>query len=975
MNVLTDIPPKKPDIPLEIQSGWQRIVDLMAGILSVPAGLIMKVDPPQIEVYLSSVTENNPLPKGTRAEYGIGMYCETVMEKRAPLLVPDASKDPAWCQSPGAKMGMVFYLGYPLVWPDGEIFGTICVLDEKENPRAIRFRELLCEFQQVIERDLRLIIGIREREDLMAELQRHSGRLREMVGEQTAELEENKAMLEERIRFEDLVSDISTNFVNIPPDRVDGEISLAMGRVCRFFGAENGGFMEVHADRRQIVYLYLSLQEEKRRTLQNVDVAADFPWIYHQLVERGDPIVFSTPDALPPEAGVDRGIWDKVGVRSLLVLPLRIAGKVTHLIGMSRHHTAYEWPAVYIGRLRVIGGIFANALDHAHAQEAILRSERELAEAQRITHLGSWDWDIRNDVHHWSDEFYRIFGLRPQESGATFEAFLASVHPDDRSSVRQANIESISDPGKTYNIEYRVVRPDGAERVVHARGEVFFDTDRRPLRMVGTLLDITESKRAEEALRESERKYRELVQLANSVILRWKYDGTISFINEYGQAFFGYRAEELIGNDVRILMPASDVEGFDMKGLVQSILDDPKRYVTNINENICRDGRRVWMNWANSVIYDENGNVAEVLAVGNDITRAKQAEKQLEEAFREIKNLKEKLEEENIYLREEVNLEGGFGEIVGSSDPIRNVIYKIRQVAPSRTTVLLTGETGTGKGLFARFLHDNSGRRDKPFVNVNCAGLPPNLIESELFGREKGAFTGSTARQIGRFELADGGTIFLDEIGELPLELQSKLLKVIEDGEFERLGSPRSVKVDVRIVAATSRNLEEEIKTGRFRQDLFYRLNVFPITIPPLRKRKEDIPLLVRYFVANFSRNHGKRITKIPGNVLDALEKFDWPGNVRELINVLERAVIVSTGPELRLAEPIAAAREKRPKEPETRVPKDLAGVERDHILKTLEETGWRIEGPEGAARLLAMNPSTLRARIRKLGIKRPGAR
>jgi transcriptional regulator with GAF, ATPase, and Fis domain len=277
--------------------------------------------------------------------------------------------------------------------------------------------------------------------------------------------------------------------------------------------------------------------------------------------------------------------------------------------------------------------------------------------------------------------------------------------------------------------------------------------------------------------------------------------------------------------------------------------------------------------------------------------------------------------------------------------------------------------------LFARFLHDNSGRRDKPFVNVNCAGLPPNLIESELFGREKGAFTGSTARQIGRFELADGGTIFLDEIGELPLELQSKLLKVIEDGEFERLGSPRSVKVDVRIVAATSRNLEEEIKTGRFRQDLFYRLNVFPITIPPLRKRKEDIPLLVRYFVANFSRNHGKRITKIPGNVLDALEKFDWPGNVRELINVLERAVIVSTGPELRLAEPIAAAREKRPKEPETRVPKDLAGVERDHILKTLEETGWRIEGLEGAARLLAMNPSTLRARIRKLGIKRPGAR
>ena len=290
----------------------------------------------------------------------------------------------------------------------------------------------------------------------------------------------------------------------------------------------------------------------------------------------------------------------------------------------------------------------------------------------------------------------------------------------------------------------------------------------------------------------------------------------------------------------------------------------------------------------------------------SDVTQIKELEA-LEKAFDEIKKLKEQLEAENIYLREEVELKDGPRDIVGVSNPLKYVLHRIQQVARSKTTVLLTGETGTGKGLFARSLHEASDRRDKPFVNVNCAGLPPNLIESELFGREKGAFTGSTARQIGRFELANGGTIFLDEIGEFPLELQAKLLKVIEDGEFERLGSPHTVKVDVRIIASTNRNLEEEIKKGRFRKDLFYRLNVFPVTIPPLRERREDIPLLAKFYAERFSKSHGKDIRKIPTNTMKVLENYSWPGNVRELINVIERAVIVSAGPELRLAEKIDA--------------------------------------------------------------------
>jgi formate hydrogenlyase transcriptional activator len=366
-----------------------------------------------------------------------------------------------------------------------------------------------------------------------------------------------------------------------------------------------------------------------------------------------------------------------------------------------------------------------------------------------------------------------------------------------------------------------------------------------------------------------------------------------------------------------------------------------------------------------------------LLGVFRDVTARKHAEMELRNALDTIKVLKDQLEAENIHLRQEIKTASGFTDIVGQSDAIRYAQFRIQQVANKKITVLLTGETGTGKGVFARALHEASERKAKPFVQVNCAGLPANLIESELFGREKGAFTGSTQRQIGRFELANGGTIFLDEIGELPLNLQAKLLKVIESGEFERLGSSRSVTVDVRIVACTNRNIENEVKMGRFRQDLFYRLNVFPITIPPLRKRVEDIPLLVKFYTDRFSKRYQKRITMVPEQNMKALENYEWPGNVRELINVIERSVILSDGPVLQLAEKIGSLPtfehgKETPGEAESR--KGLAEIEREHILRTLQKTGWKIEGPAGAAADLQMKPSTLRARMKKLGIKRPKA-
>jgi len=334
-------------------------------------------------------------------------------------------------------------------------------------------------------------------------------------------------------------------------------------------------------------------------------------------------------------------------------------------------------------------------------------------------------------------------------------------------------------------------------------------------------------------------------------------------------------------------------------------------------------------------------------------------------AYEEIARLKAQLEQENVYLQEEIKTAHNFEEIVGQSQAMRRVLRAVETVAPTDACVLILGETGTGKELVARAVHDLSARRGKALVKVNCAAIPAGLFESELFGHEKGAFTGALARKIGRFELADGGTIFLDEIGELPLDLQAKLLRVLQEGELERVGGP-TIKTDVRVIAATNRDLEKAMREGRFRADLFYRLNVFPIPIPPLRERPEDIPLLVRHFVAKHGRKLGKAIETLPQPTMERLQARPWPGNARELENVIERAVIVSPGPQLELGEgPPAPAGPLG-----TRV-RTLEELERDHIVAVLESTGWRVSGPRGAAKLLGLKPTTLEARMNKLGIKR----
>ena len=367
-------------------------------------------------------------------------------------------------------------------------------------------------------------------------------------------------------------------------------------------------------------------------------------------------------------------------------------------------------------------------------------------------------------------------------------------------------------------------------------------------------------------------------------------------------------------------------------------------------------------------VEDRTGELIEANEeLKTEIEERKRVELELRKALSEIKQLKDQLEAERTYLQEEIKLQYNHENIIGQSDELKYTLYKVEQIAPTDTPVIVLGETGTGKELIARAIHSSSLRKDRPLLKINCAALPSNLIESELFGYERGAFTGAFDKRLGRFEVADGATLFLDEIGELPLELQAKLLRVIQDGEFERLGSSRTIKVDVRIIAATNRNLEEEVRNGRFRKDLWYRLNIFPITVPALREHMEDIPQLVEYYVEKISRRLGKSIESISTSVMNTLQNYHWPGNVRELENVIERAVINSSGPKLRLADEL-----KTPHNDLTAAPKTMESVERDHIVRVLEQTHWKVSGKNGASEILGLNVSTLRARMRKLGIRKP---
>jgi formate hydrogenlyase transcriptional activator len=474
-------------------------------------------------------------------------------------------------------------------------------------------------------------------------------------------------------------------------------------------------------------------------------------------------------------------------------------------------------------------------------------------------------------------------------------------------------------------------------------------------------------KRHEESLMQAEAKYRTVADFTYD----WEYwanvDDSLEYVSPSCERISGYTVRDFMDNPplFKEMIVPEDRDVWDRHHHDSRQEIKPRE----IQFRIQRPDKQVrWIEHNCQPVTDHEGRLQGFRCSNRDITSRKLAEVDLHRAYKEIEQLKDQLEAETDYLQAEIKLEHNFESIVGNSPALKYVLYKVEQVANADTTVLVLGETGTGKELIARAIHSNSPRRGRPLVKVNCATLPSHLIESELFGHERGAFTGAQSRQLGRFEVADGTSIFMDEIGELPPELQTKLLRVLQDGEFERLGSSLTIKVDVRVIAATNRDLEEEVRKGRFREDLFYRLNVFPITVPPLRQRAEDIPMLARFFVEKASKRQGKSIEKIPESVVQKLKEYSWPGNVRELENVIERAVINSSGPKLCLADDLAVpALDQMPP-----LLRSLQEAEKDHILQALQSTNWRIDGAKGAALILDVNPSTLRSRMRKLGIQKP---
>ncbi len=573
--------------------------------------------------------------------------------------------------------------------------------------------------------------------------------------------------------------------------------------------------------------------------------------------------------------------------------------------------------------------------------------------------------------------------------------FLTLIAPEDRALVK-ANFSRHMEGEDVAPYDYALVAKEGKRiDVILASRLIWYEGERA---ILGTVTDITDRKRIEAALQRSEERYHALYDLIPLMYFTLDTEGTILTVNQFGLEHLGYEAKELIGKPVVDIFYEPDKKAV-MKHF-NTFLQNPTQVASWDFRKVHKDGHIIWVQETVRLMRDSN-NRDIVLIVCEDITERKRAEeelrkahnelerrveertaelakvndklrrkieerKQAEESLRishiEIEQLKDRLQAESEYLRAEINSTHSHGEIVGESEATKRVFVQIEQVAPTESSVLITGETGTGKELTARAIHNLSKHKDRVMVKVDCASLPSALVESELFGRQKGAYTGALTSQVGRFEVADGSSIFLDEIGELSPELQVKLLRVLQEGEFERLGSPKTIRVNVRVIAATNRDLSAEVRKGNFREDLYYRLNVFHIEVPPLRERLDDIPLLVWTFVNEFAEKMGKKIKTVPKKTMDALKRYHWPGNARELRNVIEHAVIISTSDILKV---------KLPQDPRGVTSRilTLKDAERQHITKVLDRTNWRIKGPHGAAELLGLKPSTLYTKMNKLGI------
>jgi PAS domain S-box-containing protein len=609
------------------------------------------------------------------------------------------------------------------------------------------------------------------------------------------------------------------------------------------------------------------------------------------------------------------------------------------------------------------------ALDRgASLYSDLQRSEAFLAIAQSLSHTGSLGWSVASGEIYWSAETYNIYEY-DRAAKPTLEMVLRRTHPADRDLVQQALdraseartdvdevMESCGRASRLCNFEHRLLMPDGSVKHLHVSARQL-TTSSGNLEFAGAVTDVTAAKQAEEKSRQDEHELRRITDAIPQVIVVYNPDGRAIYVNRVGLEYTGLSIEEVWAESFRdrVIHP-EDMERFrevQQNALLNGVPFEAEQRILG------KDGKYRWFLIRHNPFRDEQGCLVRWYGTGTDIEDRKVAE--------------QRLQNENVALREEVDRVSMFEEIVGASTTLSTVLARVAKVAPMDSTVLITGETGTGKELIARAIHKGSRRAQRVFVSVNCAALAPSLISSELFGHEKGAFTGATQRRVGRFELANGGTLFLDEVGELPLDTQIALLRVLQEREFERVGGKERIKVDVRIIAATNRDLNVAQADGTFRSDLFYRLNVFPIQVPPLRERREDIPMLLEYFIRRYAKQAGKVFGSIDQHTLDFFRNYEWPGNIRELQNVVERSVILSPDNifcvDNSWLPSIPCSQRNRQTHEDGNG--DDSQHQRDMIESALDQSRGRISGPKGAAARLGLPPSTLNSLIEKLKIRK----
>ena len=603
------------------------------------------------------------------------------------------------------------------------------------------------------------------------------------------------------------------------------------------------------------------------------------------------------------------------------------------------------------GEITEIIGTVMDVTEHELLTQELRRREAYLAGAQGLSHTGSFGWKPDTGEIIWSDETYRIFEY-DRSVKPTIDSVVQRVHPEDRADFKEVISHAFAG-APDFAHAYRLLLPDGRVKHVHAIAEVLQHPSGYR-EFVGAVTDITERKAAEEKIQERERELRQILDLAPQHIGVFGPDGTPLYANNAALDYFGVDIDRWRDETSRMdLVHPDDREPFLSESKRRFAKGMPFEHEGRL---LRRDGQFRHHLFRLNPLKDEQGDITRWFSTATDIEDRKQAE--------------DRLRRENITLREEIDKTSMFEEIVGTSPALQTVLSRISKVARSDSTVIIMGETGTGKELVARAIHRRSNRSSRVFVSVNCAAIPRDLIASELFGHEKGAFTGATQQRLGRFELANGGTLFLDEVGDLPAETQIALLRVLQEREFERVGGTHRIRTDVRMIAATNRDLQAAISAGSFRSDLFYRLNVFPIEIPSLRERREDVLLLVEYFIDRYARKAGKNITNINKKTLELLQSYPWPGNIRELQNVIERSVILCE------TEIFSIDESWLPQQPlltepknQTELSRNLLTQEKNVIEAALKESRGRVFGPSGAAVKLGMPRSTLESKIRSLKI------